>query len=151
MAGSTDRYELSWHRPEAGVVRVLRAERDRPRVTDRDVRRYRDELVSLGGEGDPEVRRQKQRLLEQVPVPDRMPAFTALHVDAAGYLWIRDPPSAPDGAGAGWHVFEPEGSLPRAVTTPTGLHVHDIGHDGVLGVFVDEGGVEHVRLHPLTR
>jgi hypothetical protein len=50
-----------------------------------------------------------------------------------------------------WNVFDRDGALLGAVSVPARLRVKQIGTDFVLGVAVDDLGIEHVQLYSLTR
>ncbi|HUE96595.1 MAG TPA: hypothetical protein VMN39_08040, partial [Longimicrobiaceae bacterium] len=85
-----------------------------------------------------------------VPVPDDLPVFTDLMVDELGWVWARlevGDPSAP----SEWMVFDTDGRARGTVRTPSGLAVQEIGDTAIIGVWQNELGVEHVRLHLLRR
>ena len=86
---------------------------------------------------------------EQMPLPKIIPVFSRLLVDDVGWLWaelyrfdVRQP--------VRWLVFGPNGEGLGSVDMPPDLHVWQIGHDFVLGVWEDENEVEYVRRHALT-
>lgn len=101
--------------------------------------------------GDPNRRRERRREYREIPLPDRMPAFSALRVGAGGYLWMQEhvPPGTEDPAR--WSAFDPDGRLLGEVTMPRRFSPHDIGRDYVLEVFTDELEVERVQLYRLRR
>ena len=68
----------------------------------------------------------------------------------AGYLWVREY-RASGAEGTVWAVFDPEGRIQGLVETPPGLRTFDIGEDYVLGLAVDELGVQYVQLWSLDR
>jgi hypothetical protein len=146
--GTGDAYQLAVYEPRRGLRRIIRLDRERRRVTDDDVRRYRETMVTMGAEG---ARRQREQLLAEVPFPERMPAFTAVLPDGRGNWWIADPPAADRPGESTWHRVSAEGRLLGALRTPARLMVMQIGPDWVLGVFLDENDVEHVRIHTLER
>ncbi len=86
----------------------------------------------------------------QMPIPDSLPVFRSLRVDEVGWLWAEvyewDPSLAKQ-----WMVFDPEGRSHGTVRTPQGLRIEWIGEDAILGVWLDELGVEQVRRHRLRR
>lgn len=96
-----------------------------------------------------------ERFLEQSPQPEVVPAFGGLLFDDAGNLWVL--PYFPDEGRTAWQrapvarVFGPDGRLLGRVTLPTGLEVHDVGPDRIVGVRTDELGVEIVQVHTLSR
>ena len=146
--GTGDTYQLSVYEPGRGLRKVIRGGRERRRVTEGDVRRYRETMVTMGAEG---ARHQQRQFLAEVPFPERMPAFTALLADGRGNWWIADPPAA-DGAGESiWHLVSDGGRLLGSVRVPPRLMVKEIGPDWILGVFLDENDAERVRVHRLER
>lgn len=95
-------------------------------------------------------REQLARDYAGVPIPDTLPAFRSLRVDDMGWLWAEvygwDPAQPRE-----WMVFDPEGRAHGIVETPPGLNIQWIGVDRILGVWLDEFGVEYVRGHSLRR
>jgi len=99
--------------------------------------------------------------------PDRLPAAGRMLVDADGFLWVSEFPQT-DGPldsirlkyaftsnafrGAhNWKILTPDGEVVGTATTPAGLHVTDIGPDYVLGISVDDVGLETIQMHSLHR
>ncbi len=97
-----------------------------------------------------------------------MPAFKSFITDRHGNLWIEEvtevradmlmffysplsTPWLPTDQRPLWSVIDTSGALLNTVQMPRGLIPMDIGDDYVLGVHVDELGVESVRMYPLTR
>ena len=89
--------------------------------------------------------------LDAFPLPESFPAFSALEVDALGYLWVREYNLPGDEDRALWAVFDPEGLVQGFVETPPGLVIYEIGEDYILGKMQDELGVEYVHLWGLER
>lgn len=79
-----------------------------------------------------------------------MPAFVSLHVDDVGWIWaqLHDWDTR---LPARWMVFDADGRARGTVSLPAGLTVHDIRERYILGVRVDELGVEYVQRHALDR
>ncbi len=95
------------------------------------------------------VENMRERYAE-MPIPEVLPAFEDLLIDQLGWLWARV--YELDSAKAQrWMVFDAEGQARGSVETPIGLDVQAIGADYVLGVWVDDLGVEYVRRHRLER
>jgi hypothetical protein len=140
-----NRFEILDFDTAGRLTRVLRVDRKRQLVTAHDLRLLREYEIESG--------RRTARSWEMfsgLPLPDSMPAFTALQVDRLGWLWAqlftwdaRQPTT--------WLVFDPTGQGRGTVQLPPGLEVHDIGEDYVLGMWKNEVGVEHVRRYRLTR
>jgi hypothetical protein len=96
-------------------------------------------------------RDQVLQMLNQVPVPESRPPYSRIILDPAGNLWVeRGPTPRREGKGTDFLVFDSDGLLLGTVTLPP-MRVLEIGLDYVLGVFVDELGIEYVRVHELNR
>jgi hypothetical protein len=92
----------------------------------------------------------REALEEQgFPLPETMPAITALHVDPEGFLWARRfaPPGTTDER---WAVFGPDAFIGHVVL-PAGFALTDIGTDWVLGVETSELGSQRIVLYSLLR
>ena len=91
----------------------------------------------------------------QITMPETLPAIDAVTIDAEGFYWVLRPAGDPTAARS-YEVFDPNGVLLGAVSVPAGL-VHSIqprpviGTDFFLGLWVDEFGVESLRLYALYR
>jgi len=89
-------------------------------------------------------------MFEMMGLPDVLPAFQSLQVNRAGWYWaelfrVGTPRTAE------WLVFDPRGRARGVVELPSGLEVHQIEPDYILGRWVDTLGVEYVRRYPLDR
>lgn len=87
-----------------------------------------------------------------------LPEYRRMMTDAAGNLWVestRVGQFARDGDDDTepnvWNVFDSTGALVSTVSMPLGLAITQIGSDWVLGIWQDENGVEHVRLHGISK
>jgi hypothetical protein len=149
--GSGDVYQVALYEPARGLQRLIRAESERRRVTGEDVRRYRETMAAMGAEGDAFARRQQEQFLREVPFPERMPSLTAILPDGRGNWWIQDPPDAGASGDSVWRLVSGGGRLMGVLRAPAGLAIKEIGPDWVLGVYLDDNDVEHVRLHALMR
>ena len=99
-----------------------------------------------------EVRPMILEFIQDLPVPDRRPAYADVKVDPTGAVWLR--PFVAPGEGGGpekWQVLGPEGAWLGSVETPADFSVMDVGMDYVLGVHRDELDVEHPRVLRLHR
>lgn len=143
-----DTYQLAIYEPGRGPRRVIRVRRERRPVTNSDVRRYRETMVTMGAK---DARRQQERFLAEVPFPERMPALDGVLPDGRGNWWISDPPAADDTGETTWNLLSPTGEHLRALRIPARLIVKEIGPDWVLGVFLDDEDVEHLRIYTVER
>ena len=83
-------------------------------------------------------------------MPETLPAFTALRVDAEDYLWAQRFRPESDSTER-WGIFSPDGEFLGHVAMPPGLLLHEIGGEYILGIAKDDDGVEQVRVHVLRR
>jgi hypothetical protein len=83
-------------------------------------------------------------------LPSTLPFFEALVPGPGGEIWIQDYAGVPTDS-ARYLVVGPEMVARAWVRVPSGLRVHDVGVDYVLGVHEDGDGVESVRLYRLSR
>ena len=89
---------------------------------------------------------------QDLPVPDRRPAYADVKVDPTGAIWLRPFVAPNEGGGPEtWQVLGPDGAWLGGVEIPADLSVMDIGMDYVLGVYRDELDVEHPRVFRLQR
>jgi hypothetical protein len=117
---------------------VSRAQFDR--VVDEVVAQARDEAEAAS----------LRRRYGQMPVPEIMPVFRRLLVDALDHLWVE----VFDGEGDQrheWIVFDPTGRALGRIETPAGVTIDQIGSDFLLGHMRDDADVEHVARYRLVR
>ena len=153
VAGPNRRYELRAFRADGTLVLVVRREHV-PRVpTEADV----EPSIQAGFANEPgipeELREELLQGLRSRPLAETFPAFSTILSDGAGNLWVREYDFPREERPAPlWTVFDPEGRVLGFVETPKDLlHIHEIGENYILGVALDELGVESVQLWPLER
>ena len=82
---------------------------------------------------EPDHRDQAARRYDARPIPDTLPSFQSLQIDASGWLWVEvfqwDPLIPKERV-----VFDPEGRAHGTIRTPPGLPVQGIGADFILEV-----------------
>jgi hypothetical protein len=121
---------------------------ERVPVRDADVSRYVESLLErYPPERQPEMR----RTLEEIPAADSIPSYRALHVDDGGMLWVERYRVPWDPGTPVFDMFDTDGRWLGEVNAPTGLDVHQIGDDFVLGVTRDENDVQYVVMHRLIK
>lgn len=84
------------------------------------------------------------------PMPEHVPAFQSLHVDADAHVWL-ERYRQPGDTVSRWEVIEPEGRWLGSVTVPPRFRILQVGPDFMLGRHLDSLGVERVRVHALHR
>lgn len=87
---------------------------------------------------------------ENMPVPDFMPAFSAIQTDYRGFLWIERYRLPGDDAPV-FDILDSQGQLVGWASIPPGSELLQIGPDYILTLFRDELEVEYVRMHALRR
>lgn len=138
--------EVRFH-TEAGLERIART--DRPaRAVDTEMR---SDYATFVRDVYPETRqRDFLDALEHPAVPDTVPAYTRLLIDSEGLVWAQrfraDPRTHGD-----WDVYGVDGALVGVVPNPSGLWVHAITEDSMVGVWLDGLNVSYLQRHPLTR
>lgn len=92
------------------------------------------------------------------PMAEALPVLLSIHLDAVGNLWVE--PFSPHGAEAQpMEAYTPEGDWLGSVAMPPGLDLasrgirsgFEIGDDYIIGVWVDDLGVEYVREYALEK
>ena len=93
-----------------------------------------------------------RRLVEELPAPARRPAYSGLHVDPLGTIWLRPFLGRSEaGVSENWEVINADGTWLGSVEIPTDFTILDIEADVVLGVLTDDLGVEHPQVLRLSR
>lgn len=124
------------------LARVLRWGHEPPPVEERV-----DDLLRRRTEGaSPERRRSARRRIEQAPLPDRVPAYSQLVVDAGGRLWVERYRAWGYRGSTRWDVLDPDEGWLGTVRIPRRLRIEQIGPDWILARWRDELDVEHVGL-----
>ena len=129
--------------------RVIRLDEPVQRVTRQEFERNA-QRVSERSARTPSAVSVIKRVYMEMPIPRIKPVFKSLMVDKADWLWA-ELFQVDDDALAEWMVFDPARKARGIVTMPPGIEVHEIGHDYVLGRWVDDFSVEYVRRYRLKR
>ena len=151
--GSADDMQVEELSGLGEVVRILRI-RDYPlTLTDAVVRAERNSYLYQDlPRGMTELPPFLRRLVEELPTPDRRPAYSGLHIDPMGAIWLRPFVGRSEaGANENWQVIADDGSWLGEVEIPANFMVMSIETDVVLGVFTDDSGVERPRVLRLNR
>jgi hypothetical protein len=131
------------------VRRVIRLDEPVQRVSRQEFERHA-QRVSERSARTPSAVNLIKRVYMEMPIPRIKPVFKTLIVDKADWLWA-ELFQVDDDAAADWMVFDPARKARGIVTMPRGIEVHEIGHDYVLGRWVDDLSVEYVRRYRLKR
>lgn len=97
-------------------------------------------------------------IYRQHPRAETLPVLHSIHLDAVGNLWV-EPHSLHGAEVPPFQVYAPNGDWLGTVALPPGLDLgtggirtgFEVGDDDVIGVWVDDLGVEHVRQYALVK
>ena len=140
---------------DGSVSRIIRRDEPLVPVTEEHVEAFLDWMVwrnqVWGGmtEEQAESRRPSWR---DMPMAPTLPVLSAIHLDKVGNLWVR-PYSLPLAESLPYEVYSPDGTWLGNMATPPGLQLGDgeIGDEYMLGVWMDDQDVEHVRMYGLEK
>lgn len=144
--GSDPRVDL--YAPDGRRVMSVRLRLERRALTRAWIQAYERERVERVQHPDQLDR--VERMLEEMPYPERTAAYEMFLVDAEGNLWLR-PYAEPGVETIGWQVVTAAGRWLGPVEVPAGLTVFQIGPDFLLGRREAEYGVHQVVLHSLEK
>jgi len=128
------------------LKRVFRITGSLRKVTDDMVEEWWESRIATGLRKRGWVEAQSKGM----PIPERVPAIERLLVDEVGWVWAKTVPISVTQPQE-WIIFDPEGRAHGVVETPASLKIHRIGEDFILGVTVDDFGVERVYRYTLQR
>jgi hypothetical protein len=106
-----------------------------------------ENVARASGEADAAELRRRYGLM---PMPEHIPFFQNLLIDASRNLWLQAFTSD-DAARPEWVVLDPTGRVLGRLATPRSVSITQIGHDHVLGIRRDDADVEHVVRFRLQR
>ena len=152
VVGTNDRYEIRAYDVGGALVRIVRRDHDMRHPAQGELSAHL-EWRYLANLTEEDWRERMATVIRSVPPVETLPAFTGIMADALGYLWVEEfrlDGEAP-GAPSIWTVFDREGRVQGFVETPSGLAIHEIGADYILGTTRDELQVQYVQLWPLSR
>ena len=150
FVGAGDEYEIEVRSLAGDLLHLVRMDVQPRAVMSHHVEEVH-RVLREGAEGLPDaMRRDVERQLQDMPLPEVFPAYGHFAVDSEGALWVGDY-TAPNDETSVWTVFLPEGDLLAQLEIDSALRLLDIGTDYILGVRTDDLGVERVELYQLTR
>jgi len=158
--GTENTYSLDAYASEDGrLTRIIRNLAYEPRiVTDDQVRAERDRrsadvdsmvtrMPQMASSGWLDAQREN---LNALRTPEHLPAYQDIRADRAGNIWVQEY-AMPGTEALQWTVFDSEGQMLGTVDLPSGFTVFEIGNDYVLGDYIDDLGVEYVRVYALIK
>lgn len=146
--GTADSWEIRAYSPEARLTRIVRLDQSLTPLTGALWDAAIDERVEAAQEAE-QARAVRDQAAE-IPMPDVVPPYDRMAVDALAHVWVGEYPM-PGQERRTWVVFDPEGRPVGRVTLPARTIPLDIGDDYLLGRTRDDLDVEHVTLWTLTR
>jgi len=158
--GKGKTFEVGVHDGSGRLIRLIRRSYD-PRAVTEELRGllgdWYVDFVSTSPEVNEERLAQIRLDFDAGRFAETLPAYSQVLLDDLGNLWVeefrwvvpneRSPIQTP----TQWSVFNPRGAWLGNVETPTGLILHRVSHDRVLGFMIDEMGVKEVYVYPLER
>jgi hypothetical protein len=153
-------YEVQWHDPASGLVRVTRREVNPVAVTSRhrdmEIARMR-EGMSQGGASDDVIDDLVDRVEFEASVPDVLRVWVS-QPDGRLWLGVHDAglfESASEPPAAGWanalDVFEADGRYLGRIPLPEGFRLRVVTEDALYGVWEDELEVPFARRYRVLR
>jgi hypothetical protein len=124
----------------------------RPRVPPSAVQALRAHWVENRVSGGGMNRAEAERRTGMLPDPDMYPIFDDLLVDRTGSIWARLATELWGNRPTPWLVFDPRGRWLGEVLVPNSVaEVLKVTEDRLIGLRVDQFGVEQVAVHALSR
>jgi hypothetical protein len=146
--GSQDTYEIQVWNQRGTLTRLIRRGKPPEPVTDAHVAAVMEEMIEQADDSD--QTREFRRMFREAPIPEFHPAYGYVYADVFGYLWVEEY-RLPGDENRITTIFDPEGRMVGSVTLPNGFQLFEIGKEYLLGRWVDDLGVEYLRLYSLTR
>ena len=147
--GTQDSYEIRAYDTSGSLTSIIRLDQEPRPVTSSDEAAYIER--QLENIDDPVQLADRRSQIEDMGMPETMPAHGRLMADALGYLWVGEYRSPADATPTPITVFDAGGKLVGRLTFPDRFTVLEIGVDYVLGRYTDELDVEYLRLYRLRR
>ena len=109
-----------------------------------------DEAVrATASMGPASMRQAMAQQLAAIPLPDRLPAISALFVDSEGLVWIQTTP--PGAKALDFLVMRGDGRVVARAQVPLGITLFEIGRDYLMGSYTDAADEMHVAMYRLRR
>jgi hypothetical protein len=146
--GDSDSYEIGYHDATGSLTRLVRKAHTNLPVTAEDTELW---IQERSEDADDENERIFfERMYAEMPFPETMPAYESIFVDAEGNLWV-EAYRRPGDEQPRWTVFDRDGALLGVVETPPRFRIFQVGSDFVLGRWLDDLDVQHVRIYELLK
>lgn len=148
LIATGDRLQLDIYSPAGSVLRSVRAPDVDVSLTSEDGTAYHEFLRERAANASPDQRAAVERSISDTQLPDSMPAFSSIVVDADGSVWVGE--FRPDmGAAQQFLVFDTDGRFTGRAAMPPSFRVMAIDGRLAWGRTTDELGVEYVVAYEL--
>ncbi len=144
-----DSYEILLYGPDGALERIVRLAEEPPLRTEAHLEAWVRASVT-GGHWDDAELRATMRSYEEMPMPDRLPAWDGLLIADNGEIWARRY-SIRGADTIVRDVFSAEGGHLGTVTTPANLgrYLEQVVDGRLVVIATDDLGVERVQIHEL--
>ncbi|HEX2168211.1 MAG TPA: hypothetical protein VHG09_13335, partial [Longimicrobiales bacterium] len=162
--GDPTRNEVRLYGSDGDLRTIVRREWTPVPVTEQEVEEARLRFINQDGEGGGPVPQrlldQRAAITEEWVVADHMPAFSAISVDAADNIWLRNYVPNEETTGdwraspvlpTTWTVFSSDGILLGDVELPARFLPLVFDEDVVAGIYRDESDVEYVHVYRVLK
>lgn len=147
FVGSGRQPEIEQWSPEGALHRIVRWSEEPRRVTDAMVGRLHEE--QLNG-APPEARDMARQVLEEMVLPEALPVYRRLLVDADDNIWVEQYRTDWEEERR-WWVFDSTGRWLGEPQVPTDIDLREVGTDYLIGVRTGENDVEELVVLHLLR
>jgi len=146
--GSQDSYEIQVWSQDGRLIRIIRRDKTPEPVSQAHVDALLEEMAE--GADDSDQMREFRRMYRDATIPEYHPAYGYVYADSEKCLWVEEY-RVPGDDVRRTTIFDPDGRMVGSLVLPNHFQIYEIGSDYVLGRWVDDLGVEYLRLHRLTR
>lgn len=146
VIGDGTTWELRRFSQSGALNTILRSTQAPPAVTRADRAAVR--AADLEGVKT-EDRAVEERRLDEMPYPERFPAFQRFETDPVGRTWVKRYPKPGDRAES-WSVISADGRYLAEITLPPRVHLRSVGVNWVACTATDADDVERVQLYAIV-
>jgi hypothetical protein len=148
LTGDGSTFEVRQLDADGRLVRIMRRPGAPAAVDAASIRAFEQAMLETTVS---DLQRQRwNQLFREWNYPDSQPVYDQLLASTAGDVWVRHFAIGQQPT-ARWSVFDPAGRWLGEVTTPGDLVVMELGEDHVVGLWMDDFGVEYVRVYTIDR
>jgi hypothetical protein len=133
---------------------VILSDRPRHRVSAADIATWKERMRAMALQVPPGKERDRQVAeieaeIRRTSFPEVFPYFADLLTDETGNLWVRHHTFSR--LPTSWTVYSPSGRKLSDLQLPAGVTVLQLGRDFVVGRWMDDDDVHHVRVYRLMK